>query len=78
MRELRSGRYADTTDIARQFQLNDAHVRRILRFGYLAADIDGAIIETKCAHSAGIETLAKPRHLVINDDYLGYAGRAAI
>jgi hypothetical protein len=49
-----------------------------LRFGYLAADIDGAIIETKCAHSAGIETLAKPRHLVINDDYLGYAGRAAI
>lgn len=45
MRDLRSGRYADTTDIARQFQLNDAHVRRILRFGYLAPDIVEAIIE---------------------------------
>jgi hypothetical protein len=36
MPDLRSGTYADTTEIARQFQLNDAHVRRILRFGYLA------------------------------------------
>ena len=43
MRELRSGRYADTTTIARQFQLNHAHVRRILRFGYLAPDIVEAI-----------------------------------
>ena len=29
MRELRSGTYADTTEIARQSQLNDAHVRRV-------------------------------------------------
>ncbi len=35
MRDLRGGKYADTIDIARQSQLSDAHVRRILRFGYL-------------------------------------------
>ena len=34
-RDLRGGKYADTTEIARQFQLNHAYVRRILRFGYL-------------------------------------------
>ena len=45
MRDLRSGTYADTTEIALQFQLNDAHVRRVLRFGYLAPDIVEAIIE---------------------------------
>jgi len=45
MRDLRNGKYADTIAIARQFQLNDAHVRRVLRFGYLAPDIVEAIIE---------------------------------
>ena len=45
MRDLRNGTYADTIEIARQFQLNDAHVRRVLRFGYLAPDIVEAIIE---------------------------------
>ena len=28
--------YANTMEIARKFQLNDAHVRRIMRCGYLA------------------------------------------
>ena len=45
MRDLRSGKYADTTEIARQFQLNDAYVRRLLRFAYLAPDIVEAIVE---------------------------------
>jgi len=36
MRDLRARRYANTKEIARRFQLSDAHVRRILRFGYLA------------------------------------------
>jgi hypothetical protein len=31
MRDLRSGKYADTMEIARQFQLNDAYIRRLLR-----------------------------------------------
>jgi len=45
MRDLRSGKYADTMEIARQFQLNEAHVRRLLRFAYLAPDIVEAIVE---------------------------------
>ena len=44
MRELRSGTYADTTEIARQSQLNDAHVRRVLRFGYLAPVSGGSVV----------------------------------
>jgi site-specific DNA recombinase len=45
MRDLRNGKYADTMEIARRFQLSDEHVRRILRLGYLAPDIVEAIIE---------------------------------
>lgn len=45
MRDLRSGKYADTTEIARRFKLSDAHVRRVLRVGYLAPDIVEAIVE---------------------------------
>ena len=43
MQDLRSGTFADTEGIARTFKLNDAHVRRILRFAYLAPDIGEAI-----------------------------------
>ena len=45
IRDLRSGKYADTEQIARHFKLNDAHVRRLLRFCYLAPDIVEAIVE---------------------------------
>jgi hypothetical protein len=45
MRDLRNGKYADTMDIARRFDLSDAHVRRVLRFGYLAPDLVEAIAE---------------------------------
>jgi site-specific DNA recombinase len=45
MQALRDGRYQDTAEIAQRFKLNDAHVRRLLRFGYLAPDIVEAIVE---------------------------------
>jgi site-specific DNA recombinase len=45
MQDLRQGKYQDTVEIARRFKLNDAHVRRLLRFGYLAPDIVEAIVE---------------------------------
>ena len=45
MQGLCDGRYRDTADIAQLFKLNDAHVRRLLRFGYLAPDIVEAIVE---------------------------------
>ena len=45
MQGLCDGRYRNTADIAQLFKLNDAHVRRLLRFGYLAPDIVEAIVE---------------------------------
>jgi DNA invertase Pin-like site-specific DNA recombinase len=45
MQGLRDGRYQDTAKIAQRFKLNDAHVRRLLRFGYLAPDVVEAIVE---------------------------------
>ena len=45
MQGLCDGTYHDTDEIARHFKLNDAHVRRLLRFGYLAPDIIEAIVE---------------------------------
>jgi site-specific DNA recombinase len=45
MQGLCDGTCNDTNEIARHFKLNDAHVRRLLRFGYLAPDIVEAIVE---------------------------------
>jgi site-specific DNA recombinase len=57
MRDLRSGEYADTMEIARCFRLSDAHVRRILRFGYLAPDIVETIIEGRQPRSMTVKRL---------------------
>jgi site-specific DNA recombinase len=57
MRDLRSGKYADSTEIARQFQLNDAYVRRLLRFAYLAPDIVEAIVQGHQPRSMTIKRL---------------------
>jgi site-specific DNA recombinase len=39
MADLRAGKFADTTHLAQGVGLSDAHVRRVLRVGYLAPDI---------------------------------------
>jgi len=57
MRDLRSGEYADTREIARHFQLNEAHVRRLLRFAYLAPDVIGAIVEGRQPPSLTVRLL---------------------
>jgi hypothetical protein len=57
MRDLRSGKYADTAEIARQFQLNDAYVRRLLRFAYLAPQVVEAIIEGRQPRSMTVKRL---------------------
>jgi site-specific DNA recombinase len=57
MRELRSSEYVHTAEIARRFRLSDAHVRRILRFGYLAPDIVEAIIEGRQPRSLTVKRL---------------------
>jgi DNA invertase Pin-like site-specific DNA recombinase len=55
--DLRSGKYANTIEIARRFKLNNAHVRRLLRFGYLAPDIVEAIVEGRQPRSLTVKRL---------------------
>jgi DNA invertase Pin-like site-specific DNA recombinase len=57
MHGLRSGSYANTMDIARGFNLNNAHVRRLLRFSYLAPDIVEAIVEGRQPRSLTVKRL---------------------
>jgi site-specific DNA recombinase len=57
MHGLRDGKYGDTVEIARRFKLNDAHVRRVLRFGYLAPDIVEAIVEGRQPRSLTVRRL---------------------
>lgn len=59
MRDLRARKYQDTEEIARQFKLNDAHVRRLLRFCYLAPDIVEAIVEGRQPRSLTVKRLLK-------------------
>src|SRR6185437_6370119 len=40
LRGLTQGDYADTAEIAQRFKLNEAHVRRLIRFAFLAPDAD--------------------------------------
>ena len=57
MQDLRDGKYADTMEMARRFNLSDPHVRRVLRFGYLAPDIVEAIIEGRQPHALTVKRL---------------------
>ena len=57
MRGLRNGEYADTPEIARRFGLSDAHVRRVLRSGYLAPDIVEAIAEGRRPRALTVKLL---------------------
>jgi hypothetical protein len=57
MRDLRSRQYSDTVEIAQRFKLNNAHVRRLLRFGYLAPDIVETIVEGRQPRSLTVKRL---------------------
>jgi hypothetical protein len=67
MRALRQGEYADTAEIARRFDLSDAHVRRVLRFGYLTPDIDEAIVEGRQPRSLTVKLLLRGIPLAWSD-----------
>jgi hypothetical protein len=45
MHSLRQSGFVDTAQIAQRFALSGPHVRRLLRFVYLAPDIVEAIVE---------------------------------
>jgi site-specific DNA recombinase len=57
MQDLRDGKYADTMEIARRFNLSDPYVRRVLRFGYLAPDIVEAIVEGRQPRALTVKRL---------------------
>ena len=59
MHDLRNGNYGDTAEIARRFKLHNAHVKRLLRLGYLAPDIVEAIAEGREPRSLTVKRLLK-------------------
>src|SRR5262245_41583928 len=59
MRALQHGEFADTDEIAQRFGLSDAHVRRLLRFAYLAPDIVEAIIEGRQPRALTVKLLLR-------------------
>jgi site-specific DNA recombinase len=58
MRALRRGD-SDTVEIARRFGLSNPHVRRLLRFAYLAPDIVEAIVEGRQHRSLTVKRLLR-------------------
>jgi site-specific DNA recombinase len=63
MRRLRQGEFVDTAEIAQRFGLSNAHVRRLLRFTYLAPDIVEAIIEGRQPRTLTVKLLLRGIHL---------------
>jgi DNA invertase Pin-like site-specific DNA recombinase len=58
-RGLRQGEYADTAEIAQRFGLSEPHIRRLLRFAYLAPDMVEAIVEGRQPRSLTIRLLLR-------------------
>jgi hypothetical protein len=56
---LRRGEYAETAAIARRFGLSDPHVRRLLRFAFLAPDIVEGIVEGRQPRSLTVKMLLR-------------------
>jgi hypothetical protein len=67
MRALRQGEYADTAEIAGCFGLSNPHVRRLLRFAYLAPDIVEAIVEGRQPRSLTVKLLLRGIPLAWSD-----------
>ena len=59
MQKLRQGEFADTAEIAQHHELSEAHVRRLLRFAYLAPDIVEAIVEGRQPRTLTVKRLLK-------------------
>ena len=54
---LQQGEFADTTEIAQRHTLSEPHVRRLLRFAYLAPDIVEAIVEGRQPRTLTVKLL---------------------
>jgi site-specific DNA recombinase len=67
IRALRQGEYADTTEIGRRFGFSNAHVRRLLRFAYLAPDILEAVVDGRQPRSLTVRVLLRSIPLAWSD-----------
>jgi hypothetical protein len=67
MRALRHGEYADTAEIARRCGLSDPHVRRLLRFAYLAPDVVMAIVDGRQPRALTVKLLLRGIPLAWSD-----------
>jgi hypothetical protein len=56
---LQQGEFADTAEIAQGHGLSEPHVRRLLRFAYLAPDIVEAIVEGRQPRTLTVKLLLK-------------------
>ena len=64
VKALRQGEHADTAEIAGQYDLSEAYVRRILRLAFLAPDIVEAIAEGRQPRGLTLPRLLDPVPLV--------------
>jgi site-specific DNA recombinase len=56
---LQQGEFADTAEIAQRHRLSEPHVRRLLRFAYLAPDIVEAVVEGRQPRTLTVKLLLR-------------------
>ena len=59
MEDRRLGRYTDTPEIAAHFDMNEVHVRRLLRLNFLAPDIIEAVVDGRQPRSLTVKQLLR-------------------
>jgi site-specific DNA recombinase len=72
---LQQGEFADTAEIAQRHGLSEPHVRRLLRFAYLAPDIVEAIVEGRQPRTLTVKLLLKGIPLDWSDQRVAFCLR---
>jgi site-specific DNA recombinase len=72
---LQQGEFADTAEIAQRHGLSEPHVRRLLRFAYLAPDIVEAIVEGRQPRALTVKLLLKGIPLDWSDQRVAFCLR---
>jgi hypothetical protein len=75
MRMLRQGEFVDTTEIAQSYGFSEPHVRRLLRFAYLAPDIVQEIVEGRQPRTLTVKRLLQGIPLDWSDQRAGFGVR---
>jgi len=74
LRGLTQGDYANTAEIAQRYKLNEAHVRRLMRFAFLAPDIVETIVEGRQRRSLTVKLLLRGIPLAWDDQRRIFGG----